>query len=234
VTPDEYCREIEAYLCRKNDGHLIRLVGPSFECVRRWESSGIPFKIACQGIDRYFVRYYAKGSRRRPVQIEFCDADVLDAFDVWRRAVGVRLPGTAPAEAESARRQRRSLPEHLIRVCERITGRLAGRVPPAGDLGRVLETIANEASSFGDLPAPIRGETRARVSTRLAELDRMMLDAVRKQSDEPTIQALRQEAARDLAPFKERMPADAFERAIDAVVDRLLRDREQLPSVTFE
>ena len=33
---DEYCREIETYLCQKNDGHLIRVVGPSFEIVSGW------------------------------------------------------------------------------------------------------------------------------------------------------------------------------------------------------
>ena len=55
MTTDEYCREIEAYLCRKNDGHLIRIVGPSFERVCGWAAQGIPFKIACQGIDTYFV-----------------------------------------------------------------------------------------------------------------------------------------------------------------------------------
>jgi hypothetical protein len=59
LNSDQYCRDIEAYLCRKNDGHLIRLVGPSFERVRGWAAQGIPFKIACQGIDRYFVRSYA-------------------------------------------------------------------------------------------------------------------------------------------------------------------------------
>jgi hypothetical protein len=34
-------------------------------------------------------RFAAKGPRRRPVRVEFCDADVLDVFDEWRRAVGV-------------------------------------------------------------------------------------------------------------------------------------------------
>ena len=117
---DEYCREIEAYLCRKNDGHLIRIVGPSFERVCGWASEGIPFKIACQGIDAYFVRYYAKGVRRRPVQIDFCEHDIRDAFDAWRRAVGVRLPGADATEEETpARRRKRSLPEHLDRICER-------------------------------------------------------------------------------------------------------------------
>ena len=88
--PANYCRQIEAYLCRKNDGHLIRIVGPAFDKVRGWEDRGIPIKIVLQGIDRTLER--RAGSRmkpRRPVRIEFCEADVLDAFDAWRRAVGV-------------------------------------------------------------------------------------------------------------------------------------------------
>src|SRR5262249_49462944 len=84
--PVEYCREIETYLCRKNDGHLIRVVGPSFEVVSGWEARGVPLKIAFEGIDRYFERYYRSGPRRRPVKIDFCDADVLDVFDEWKRA----------------------------------------------------------------------------------------------------------------------------------------------------
>ena len=36
----EYCREIETYLCRKNDGHLIRVAGPSFELVSGWADAG--------------------------------------------------------------------------------------------------------------------------------------------------------------------------------------------------
>src|SRR5262249_39856306 len=58
-----YCREIETYLCRKNDGHLIRVVGPSFELVSGWARRGVPLKIAFRGIDRYFERYYRKGPR---------------------------------------------------------------------------------------------------------------------------------------------------------------------------
>jgi hypothetical protein len=50
---------------------------------------GVPLKVAFRGIDRYCERYYAKGPRRRPVRIEFCEADILDLFDAWRRAVGV-------------------------------------------------------------------------------------------------------------------------------------------------
>jgi hypothetical protein len=235
VTSDEYCREIEAYLCRKNDGHLIRIVGPSFERVCGWAAQGVPFRIACQGIDRYFIRYYAKGSRRRPVQIDFCEADVLDAFDAWRRAVGVRLPGSEASEQETAARQRkRSLPDHLDLVCERVTARRAGMQPPPPDFDRVLDQVTAETAAFKDLSSPIRGETRARVMSRLAELDRLMLAAARAQSDPVVLQGLREEAAEQLRPFRDRMPPDTYARALEAGVDRLLRDREKLPTVTFE
>jgi hypothetical protein len=204
MTTEEYCREIEAYLCRKNDGHLIRIVGPSFERVCRWAADGIPLRIACQGIDRYFVRYYAKGARRRPVQIDFCEHDVIDAFDAWRRALGVRLPDVVDAdEAPPIRPRTKSLPEHLDRVCERVIARRAAM-------------------------------TRARAVARLAELDRIMLDAARAQADPAVLRNVRAEAVEQLVPFRDRMPADAYLRALESAVDRLLRDHEQLPTLTFE
>ena len=48
----EYCRAIEAHLCRKNDGHLIRIAGPSFEIVAAWATEGIPLKVALAGMAR--------------------------------------------------------------------------------------------------------------------------------------------------------------------------------------
>lgn len=235
MSPNEYCRQIEAYLCRKNDGHLIRIVGPSFERVCGWAAQGIPFKIACQGIDTYFVRYYAKGVRRRPVQIDFCEHDILDAFDAWRRAVGVRVPGTHGSEDDAqAKRRKRSLPEHLDRVCERVTARRAGMTPPPPEFDAVLDTITREAAAFRDTAGPLRGETRERIVTRLVELDRLLLDAARAQVDHAALQAMRAEAAEQLLPFRDRLPAETYQRAIDSAVDRLIREREQLPTVSFE
>ena len=122
---DAYCREIETYLTRKNDGHLIRVVGPSFELVSRWAADGVPIKVAFEGIDRYFERYYRKGPRRRPVKIDFCEADVLDVFDEWRRALGLAAgagPGVDEATASSPETPgSRSLPAHLERALLRLT-----------------------------------------------------------------------------------------------------------------
>ena len=238
MTAHEYCREIEAYLCRKNDGHLIRIVGPSFERVCSWAAQGIPFRIACQGIDTFFLRYYAKGIRRRPVQIDFCENDILDAFEAWRRAVGVRLPDAdttdGAEEQRRAKRRTRSLPEHLDRVCERVTSRRAGMTPPPPAFDAVLEAITKEAAAFRDLRGPLRGDTRERIIARLVELDRMLLDAALEQADAAAVESMRADAVEQLLPFRDRMSADAYQRAVDSAVDRLIREREQLPTVSFE
>jgi hypothetical protein len=166
--------------------------------------------------------------------VDFCENDVLDAFEGWRRAVGVRLPGAEPPAEEAAERQRkRSLPEHFDRVCEKITNRRAGLDPLPADYDRVLEEVTNEVSIFKDLPSPIRGDVRQRVTTRLAELDRLMLEAARAHADATSLHQMQREAAEQLRPFRDRMPAESYDRALGAAVDSLLREREKLPIVSF-
>ncbi len=144
MTDDVYCREIEAHLTRKNDGHLVRIVGPSFELVRGWAERGIPLKVVCVGIDRYFERYYAKGPRRRPVRVDFCEADVLDVFDEWRRAVGLSAGRTEGAEGESQGRRRESLATHIDRALARLValrGSGAGEGVPDAVLADVIDAL---------------------------------------------------------------------------------------------
>jgi hypothetical protein len=238
LTPDVYCRELEAYLCRKNDGHLVRIVGPAFEQVCGWAERGVPLTVAQRGVDRYFERYYAKGPRRRPVRIEFCEADVLDVFDEWRRAVGVAAPpgaaGAATPAADSQdepARRHGSLPAHLERVVARLTALRAGSDRARDER---LDAIIRELDAARGPATSLRGEARARLLERLRELDGMLLDDARRECDAATGAALEAEAERELAPFRDRMPRDAYERSRAAAVDRLVRERWRLPTVAFE
>lgn len=106
--------------------------------------------------------------------------------------------------------------------------------PPAPEFDAALEAITKEAAAFRDRPGALRGDIRARVTARLVELDRMMLDAARAQTDASAVQSMRAEAVEQLLPFRDRMPAEAYERAVESAVDRLVREREQLPIVSFD
>ena len=229
----EYCRQIEVYLCRKNDGHLIRIVGPAFEQVCGWGARGVPLKVACRGIDRYFERYYAKGARRRPVRIEFCEADILDVFDEWRRAVGVSTTPASAGEPHDADRAPRheSLPAHLERVVARLTALRAGE---DRSLDSAIDTIVRELDAARAAARMLRGEARQRFLARLQTLDDSLLDAARARCDAATLQQLGAEADMELAPFRERMPRDAYDRSRRACIDRFIRERSRLPVVRFE
>ena len=158
----DYCRQIETYLCQKNDGHLVRVVGPSFDIVSGWAERGVPLKVALQGIDRYFERYYRKGPRRRPVKIDFCDADVLDVFDEWRKAIGqssVDRHQLPVADGQSSIRTHPSLPAHLERVVMRLTAaRVRGALGPAFD--ELIDRVARELDAARAKAGGLRGDAR--------------------------------------------------------------------------
>lgn len=236
----EYCQEIEAYLCRKNDGHLIRVVGPSFELVSSWAEQGVPIKVAFAGIDRYFERYYRKGPRRRPVKIDFCEADVLDVFDEWRRATGVTgvaqadvARGFQPSEARLPATSHQSLPAHLERVVLRLTSARAGGTLGA-DMDGIIDRIAAELDAARATAGGLRGLARRALVERLAALDVELLRQARATLDEVTRAALVEDADAELAPFARGMTAAALTRARELAVDRLVRQRLALPTVAFD
>ncbi len=231
IDPADYCRAVEAYLCRKNDGHLIRIVGPSFERVCGWAVRGIPAQVAFQGIDRYFERYYAKPGRRRPVRVDFCEADVLDVFDEWRRAVGVWSAGADEGDGPEDRTERASLPAHLDRVIARLTSLRAG----ADRLLDVeLDAIVQELDSARAGAKSLRGVRRQELITRLDALDARLLASARERLDEESLVHLRREADAELAPFRSRLSSAAYERSIAACTDRLIRERFRLPTLTLD
>jgi hypothetical protein len=226
--PEEYCRAIEAYLCRKNDGHLIRIVGPSFEKVCGWAEQGVPIKVAYRGIDRYFERYYANGPRRRPVRVDFCEADVLDVFDEWRRAVGI---ARAEPEPGSQAGRRESLPAHLERVVARLTALRSGS---DRSLDPLIDAMVRELDAARATAKQLRGDSRAELLARLGELDDQLLAAARGRLSADAGRELRREAETELAPFRARMPQAAYDQALDSCVDRLLREKARLPILRFE
>ena len=241
----DYCRQIEVYLCRKNDGHLVRVVGPAFEVVSGWAAKGVPLKVAFRGIDRYFERYYRQGPRRRPVRIDFCEADVLDVFDEWRRALGLAGEsspasgtraddggGEAVEGAAGAARRGPSLPEHLERALLRLTSaRAAGRL--GDDTDRLIDQVASELDRARASAAGIRGAARRALIERLSTLDAELIAGARNGVAPEQLGALEREADDELAGYRERMSADAFARARAAAVDRLLRQYLGLPILSF-
>ena len=242
IDPGAYCREIETYLCRRNEGHLIRIVGPAFERVRGWAEAGVPIQVVVRGIDRKLERYRAAGQTRRPLRIEHCEADVLDVFDEWRRAVGVALIPDRPAneagpaapshQADRPVRRRVTLPAHIDRVLTRATNQLAMREAAPG-IHAALERVIADLDLLRHDARGARGEARAVLVERLARIDQALIVAARTAAGS-LLEGIQDAARAELAPFKTRMAEAPFARALTACTDRLLSERFRLPTVRFE
>jgi hypothetical protein len=236
---DQFCRDVEAHLCRRNGGHLIRLVGPSFECVYRWAEQGIPLQVAQTGIDRYVDRQQRKPGRRRPVRVEFCEADVLDAFDDWRRAVGVSGIASDPAGGPPVEeptpvqaRGRRSLPAHLDRLIARLTVlRGSDRLGPS--LDEVLRATITQLDRIRVTAEQARGEARQAAIADTAAAGEQLFASCEASLSPEVRQAVRQDAAHALAPYAHRLSPHDYDAALSASYHQLLRDSLGLPDFTF-
>lgn len=240
---DIYCREVEAHLCRRNEGHLVRVVGPAFLMVASWHAQGVPLTIVCRGIDRVVERRAGKGPGRRPLRLEYCEADVLDAFEEWRRAVGVGTAGGGALgstdadrdESESAGAPSRasvSLRAHLDRVVTRLTDYLA-MTTDDGPLVTVIERIMHELDAARPASRTARGDARAAYLARLTVLDGEMMDAAESSASAELRTALGAAAESELAGYRGRMPEEAFAKARAAASRKLLRERLKLPEVAY-
>jgi hypothetical protein len=155
---------------------------------------------------------------------------VLDVFDEWRRAVGVPAAVTGEDGSDEHRRHG-SLPAHLDRVIARLTALRAGQDRA---LGEVLEPIVRELDAARGNAKNVRGTSRQQLLDRLQTLEAELLEWARARLDAAALEEIDKEAAGELAPFRDRMPAEAYARARAACIDRIIRGRARLPVLTFE
>lgn len=243
TTVADYCRAVEAHLTRVNGGHLVRIVGPGFVLVREWEASGIPLSLVTRAIDQKAERHRqgAAGRTGRPLRIEFCADDVNELFEDWKRAVGVSGGPGGPDAASAAASadtsgvevvpsRRPSLSKHLERVSERLSRLLGRHDLPETFLDRVNATISAVAAAR-DRARTARGAARDEIVVELQHVDEALMLAARDAVTAEERGEMRRQAETELGAFRNRLDPAAWDTALSATVDRLLREKFGLPTI---
>ena len=137
----------------------------------------------------------------------------------------------AEGDDEAPGRRAGSLPAHLERVVARLTALQAG----TGTAPALLATAAAvarelDASAFG--ARALRGDARAAFLEHLSGLDAQLLAAAREGLAGGELAELTRQAEQELRSFRDRMTVEAHAAAVAALVDRLVRERCQLPFVS--
>jgi hypothetical protein len=229
----EYCRQVEAYLTKVNGGHLVRVVGPGFVLVRQWAEEGIPLSAVCRGIDQKAQRHRT-GASKRPLRIEFCEGDVRDVYETWRRAVGVAgAAGDAGAEPEADRGSgsaRRSVTRDLNRAIERLV-QLGGRMDLPDALRDAAQDVLDAVTVVRDQVKGVRGDARAALLAPLPDWDQRLVTAARAAAGQALLDTFVRDASSDLQSYRGRLTDEAWRSAIDVTVERAVRAHFQLPDL---
>jgi hypothetical protein len=109
--------------------------------------------------------------------------------------------------------------------------RASGKLGDAFDA--LIDRVSVELETARASAGGVRGDARQQLLARLGALDDELLREARSALNERQLADLTREAAEDLASFRERMAPDAFVRARDGAVTRLLREQLGLPTLTF-
>ena len=159
---------------------------------------------------------------------------MLDAFDDWRRAVGVArvVPdssgGPDVEEPQPESRSRRSLASQIESALARLTV-MRGSDKAAPQLGMALDQAVRQLDALRPEAARARGEARDEVMRRLAEIEAELSEAAVASLGDGTRTALENDADAELEPFRARMSEEAFRRSRRQAVQRLVRQQLGLP-----
>ena len=235
----DYCRQVEAHLTRINGGHLVRVVGPGFALVKQWADEGVPLSVVFKGIEQKAERH-RRGASKRPLRIEFCDADVREVFEAWRRATGISATvldapnvgrGFSPANSGDAAVPRRPSPSKTIdKAIERL-GRVAGRMDLPDEFRDAVSHAIERLSSVREGLAHSRGAARDPWLAQVETVDQDLMTQARRVVDRAVVRGLTEQAERELAPYRERLAPEAWQRAVLVTVDRGVRDHLGLPTL---
>jgi hypothetical protein len=100
-------------------------------------------------------------------------------------------------------------------------------------LDETVDRFVRELDAVRSMAKTLRGDARAAFLARLQELDAELIETARVNSSPETLQQFEVEADDELAPFRDRMAREVYERSRRAAVDRLIRERRRLPVITF-
>ncbi|MDQ3171621.1 MAG: hypothetical protein M3Q55_15915 [Acidobacteriota bacterium] len=200
--------------------------------MRGWADAGVPISLVERAIDACSERREARREAARALRIEFCEAEVRDQFQRWRRAIGPYVGSDAAGDGAEAEAPAPGLASHLTRAVERLV-RAAARLEHSEVFRAALDAVVVAVAAVQAESKGARGERRTAFIDDLKKIDDTLMAAARDEAARSSLDGVvRDAAAKELAPWRERMPGAAWTGAIAAASDRLLRDRLDLPDLT--
>jgi hypothetical protein len=228
----EYFSEIEERFSRRR-GSVLLLSTLDWALIETWREAGVPLEAVLRGIDEAFDKYdarlaRAKGRMRKVNGLAWCAQAVMQAAEEMVEAATGSVKAAAREAAASgfeAERVARFLDENAKAV------ESAEAMPLTADAVRQetmrrLRELAAEMRGAGPLPLDELDRT-------LTVLEERLFAALLSSAAEGEIVGLREQAERELTPYRARMSAVQLRQVQAQFLQKRLLEARRLPRLSL-
>jgi hypothetical protein len=223
-----YFTEIEEHFQRRR-GSLLLLSTLDWALIETWREVGVPLEAVLRGIDVAFDKYDARKGRVRVRRINglvYCAQEVMVAVEDMKEA-------SVGADAWKPREQANTGFEP-----ERIAAHLEGcaaLIDKAGLTGLVEQVGCPMAEGLRTLAGEVRATKPSleALERRLAVMEEKLLSGMMAGTAEEDLVKLREESARQLAPYRSRMQAAQIRQVEQQFLHKRLLEKYGLPRLSL-
>lgn len=227
-----YFTEIEQRFQQRR-GSLLMLSTIDWALIEAWREGGIPLDAVLRGIDASFDKHDARvqrsGARQRKINgLAWCSQGVMEAVEQMKEAsIGMHAPA---AETESV--------ETGFEVA-----RVAAFLEQNATAVRSAAQSASHADAYGELSArldELAAAVRDGSMRSMEDLDRILTVLEEKllmtliaTAPEDELVRLREQAARELAPYRGKMQAVQIKQVTQQFLHKRILEARKLPRLSL-
>ncbi len=226
-----YFTEIEERFQQRR-GSLLMLSTLDWALIETWREAGVPLEAVLRGIDAAFDKHdaktmSAKGRTRKVNGLAWCAQSVMESVELAKEAsIGAAAPSTKePVDSgfEAAR-----IAAYMEENAAKIEA-AAPRAPADGVAAEVVRRLRGLATTVRTGAAGSLEE----LDRTLSVLEEKIFAALLTAAPEDELVALREQAARELAPYRGKMQAVQIKQVQQQFLQKRLLEARRLPRLSL-
>jgi len=226
-----YFTEIEERFQQRR-GSLLMLSTLDWALIETWREAGIPLEAVLRGIDNAFDKHDAKalratGRTRKVNGLAWCAQSVMEAVEQAMEASIGTAPATGAEVVESgfeAERVARYLENNAAAIEQ-------AKLPPPAEVTAAEVAGRLRALAIGLRTEPMR--SLEELDRTLSVLEEKLFAALMTAAPEEEMVALREQAARELAPYRSKMQAVQIKQVQQQFLQKRMLEARKLPRLSL-
>jgi hypothetical protein len=229
-----YFSEIEDTFVRRRGKHLM-LSPMDWALIESWKERGVPLHVALRAIEHAFDSYEAKKHKRTVKTLLYCQEEVEAQYAEWLESrVGSHdeRPAADPEEDQKSPFPREAVLAYLDTSLKALTQLFEQRQLSDDELtealSRAITLLTEIRADYGSAALP----SARKLEDSLTGIERSLNDALRiVLADE--LGTIQTEIASQLKPYRRQMEKEVYERTLDNLLLKRLRERIGIPRLSL-